>query len=213
MSIYVYLSLSSCLTCVPPQSPTPQKKNDFSQKGNKTGINLISYKKKQTPYSSLKHLQPVKAEIRLIPVLFLFHAQNCCERDFSRRFLHYSRVIPVYLYLSLSVSNYYLYLYLFLSISLHLYLSLSISLYLCLSLSISLPLSISLKPSPSISIYVNVSLPISIYLYLSLSVSTSLSLSISISFSACLSVCLPACLGVRGADVRNEGGRRADVKM
>ena len=39
--------------------------------------------------------KPVKAEIRLIPVLFLFHAQNCCERDFSRRFLPYSCVIPV----------------------------------------------------------------------------------------------------------------------
>ena len=41
--------------------------------------------------------KPVKAEIRLIPVLFLFHAQNCCEREFFPQvpalFLCYSCII------------------------------------------------------------------------------------------------------------------------
>ena len=74
---------------VPPQSPPPPKNTNFRKKRNTAKkINLI-------PALIPIRNKPVKAEIRLIPVLFLFHVQNCCERDFSRRFLHYSCVIPI----------------------------------------------------------------------------------------------------------------------
>ena len=69
----------------PPRAPPQQ---GFQPKRNKFGISLISYKKKNCKNLNLIPAifpicnEPVKAEIRLIPVPFLFHAQTCCGRDF-----------------------------------------------------------------------------------------------------------------------------------